>query len=155
MICLLWFNALSCFFHMFTEVGGEKRERKQAVLKSVTDSCKPWWLLKDCHFCTGASSAWGQQHHKDMHCPLPASATCGYMWTNWSQEKKNIKREQGQVIAHNAERHHSGNLLPLAKAPTHKNKSICGRMKEGKKEERQTGAVTEDRGRHGKGIHIK
>lgn len=44
MICLLWFNALSCFFHMFTEVGGEKRERKQAVLKYVTDSCMPQWF---------------------------------------------------------------------------------------------------------------
>lgn len=89
-----------------------------------------------------------------MQCPLPASAAFGYMWSNWSQEKK-IKGEQEEVIAHNAERHHSGNLLPLAEVPTHKNKGICGRMKEGKKEERQTGTGTEDRGRDGKGINIK
>lgn len=36
-----------------------------------------------------------------------------------------------------------------------KKKGICGRMEEGKKEERQTGAVMEDRGGHSKKINIK
>lgn len=77
------------------------------------------------------------------------------MWSNWLQKKKKIQGEQEQVIAHNADRHHSGNLLPLAEVLTYKNKGIRGRMKEGKKEERQTGAVSEDRGRPGKEISIK
>lgn len=81
-----------------------------------------------------AGSAWGQQHHKDMHCP-PASGTFGHTWSHWSQKKKK-KGEQEQDSDHNAERHRSGNLLPVAEVPTHKNnKGICGRMKEGKKEE--------------------
>lgn len=82
---------------MFTEVGGEKRERKQAVLKSVTDSCKLWRLLKPLlHWgWLGLGTAVSPKHAVSPPC-------LSYLWLHVAKlvtGKKKIKGEQEQVIA--------------------------------------------------------
>lgn len=98
----------------------------------------------------GLGTAVSQRHSLSPPLPQLPLIKCGHIG-----HRRKVKGEQKQVVAHSAERHHSGNLLPLAEVPMGKNKGICGRTEEGKKEERQTGALTEDRGRHSKKISIK
>lgn len=72
MICLLWFNALSCFFHMFTEVGERKERESRLSWNMFQIPVSHSGSLKDCHFfTTGAGLASGQQYQIDTSCSPP------------------------------------------------------------------------------------
>jgi len=69
---------------MFTEVGGEKRERKQALLKYVTDSCKPQWFSEGLPLLHNRVWLGLRTTISDRHILLfsPASFTIDYIWSN-------------------------------------------------------------------------